>query len=405
MPRLRLALTALVLTALALAACGSAPPRATEIPTRPERLVLVVGESTDALGVEQARDPGGDAVAVALHDGTRTWVESWRVRDLELVPGSRVVARRAGELVVTTLVQRADRVAWIGTPERPELVPIGDVIAVVRRSELPGAEGPGPSDPRPDAITPPVDPARVVTFDGPSMWAVGRLTGCTGDAATVLLPGTDAPRSVRFDRIAPLALAAGDRVWAPWQGSSYPATILETRAGMVRLRWEDETEAWMPAEEVRRVLREPPSARSARRPAACVRSGAPVLVHLGRIRLAAVLESCAEGRATLLRGDGTHDARPLAELAPAVVVAGDAIEARWRDSSVYPATVVSIDGGRMRVRWEDGSEEDVGVASLVSVIEPDPRERTAPTCPPAPSPAPAGPAPADAAPAGAAPPR
>lgn len=374
-----------LLVAALLTACGAGPVPVTEEPTRPERLVLVVGESADALGIEQARDPRRDAALVALHDGTRTWVESWRVRDLELVPGSRVVVRRGGELAVATLVERVDRMAWVGVADVPSLVSISDVVAVLRRSDVtagPPIVPPGPETP-PAPAPPPVDPARVVTFDGASLWAVGRLTACADGAATIALPEGRAPLVVPFDRVAPLALEAGDRVWAPWEGSSYPATILETRSGMVHLRWDDESDVWMPAEDLRRVLREPPSSARARRPSACLRSAAPVLVHLGRLRLAGVVQGCTEGRALVLRPDGSRDERPLAELARARIEVGDTIEASWHGGGVYSATVIAIDGGTLRVRWEDASEEDVALDTLVSVLEPAgaEREHPAPACP------------------------
>src|SRR5687768_9734678 len=99
------------LALLVVTACASHRAPASELPTRPERLVLVVGESSDALGIEQARDPEGDSVAVALHDGSRTWVEGWRVRDLELVPGTNLVIREDGALAVVPLIERVDRMA------------------------------------------------------------------------------------------------------------------------------------------------------------------------------------------------------------------------------------------------------------------------------------------------------
>jgi hypothetical protein len=367
-----------------LAACGGQAPRS-ETPTRPEQLVLVVGESADSLGIEQARSTAGDAALVALHDGTTTWVDGWRVRALELLPSARVVVRRNGQLVVGQLVERLDRVALVSLGEAaPSLVPLADVIAVVRRSTALDAQ-PTTTTTTTTTTTPPVvpaDPARVVAFDGPAVWAVARVLECDASTATVMLG--EAPTPVPFARIAPLTVRAGDRVWADWQGTPYPATITETRAGMVHVQWEDESEQWMPADDIRRVLREPPRAGArGTRPSACLRQTAPVLVHLGRQRIVGVMQSCAEGRITIERPDGSVDQRPLGELSLLGLEAGDRVDAEWRGGGVYPATVMRVDEGIAHLRWEDSSEDDVSLGSIVTMLEPAgaDRARTAPACP------------------------
>jgi hypothetical protein len=108
----------------------------------------------------------------------------------------------------------------------------------------------------------------------------------------------------------------------------------------------------------------------------------PALVHIGRQRVAGTLEECAEGRATITRADRTSDHRTISEVSVLSLAAGDPVEARWRDEAVYPATVVAIDGSSLRVRWEDGSEEPISLAAVVSAVEPvgSARPRVPPTC-------------------------
>ena len=83
-------LVLLAVSSLTLTGCLSSAPPA-EVPTRPERLVMVAGEKSDAIGIERGRDASHAVVEVAFHDGARAWVEDWRVRDLDLSPGARVV--------------------------------------------------------------------------------------------------------------------------------------------------------------------------------------------------------------------------------------------------------------------------------------------------------------------------
>lgn len=384
--------------ALSATGCGARPPTA-DVPTRPERLVLVVGESADALGVERARSADDRSARVALHDGSETWVESWRVRELELVPGSRLVVRQGASLVIARALERLDRMALVELGEGAQasrvLAPIGDVIAVLRRSATlddatpprdPGG-GSGTTDPQTPPPPPPIDPARVVAFDGASVWAVARMAGCSGGQAAVLRPGGEVLR-VPFARVAAVAVAAGDRVRAPWEGTSYPAMVLETRGGMVHIQWEDGSDAWMPAEQLLEVLRAAPAAAQGTggrgaRPASCLRAGAPVLVHLGRQRLVGVIEGCAGRRATLVRPDGSRDARPLEALERARLEPGTSLEARWRDAATYRAEAIAEEGDQVRVRWEDGSEEAISVATVVSYVAPADAPAAAAAEPPA----------------------
>ncbi|WP_236517174.1 tudor domain-containing protein [Sandaracinus amylolyticus] len=371
--------------AVSLAGCASSAPRP-EVPTRPERLVMVVGEKSDAIGIEQARDPSRTVVEVAFHDGARAWVEEWRVRDLDLPAGARVVVRREGALAVTTLVERVDRMAWIAGGETPTLVSIGDLIAVLRRSDV--VDAPAEDDDDTDEVAteppPPIDPARVVAYDGPEVWLVARLAACSASDATLITADRAEPLVVSFDRIAPLVIDAGDRVWAPWQGTSYRAIVIETRGEVVHLRWEDGSDAWMPASDVRRVLREAsPSSGRARRPAVCSARAAPVLVHVGRTRVAGVIESCDETHATLALPEGAHERRARTELTTLALAPGDTIDATWRGSGDYVATVVALEGGSLQVRWEDGSEETIPLATVISALEPagETRPRGALVCP------------------------
>lgn len=375
----------LVLLAVCLAGCASSAPRP-EVPTRPERLVMVVGEKSDAIGIEQARDASRAVVEVAFHDGARAWVEDWRVRDLDLPAGARVVVRREGALAVTTLVERIDRMAWIADGDAPRLVTIGELIAVLRRSDVVDAPEPTEDDDEDteEATAPPIDPARVVAYDGLEVWLVARLAACGASDATVIAADRSEPLSVPFERIAPLAIDAGDRVWAPWQGTSYRALVIETRGEVVHLRWEDGTDAWMPASDVRRVLRAAvPRSGRARRPPACSARAAPVLVHVGRTRIAGVVESCDETHATLALPDGTRERRARTELAPLTLAPGDTIDATWRGSGDYVATVSAIEGATVQVQWEDGSEETIPLATVISALEPagETRPRGALVCP------------------------
>lgn len=231
-----------------------------------------------------------------------------------------------------------------------------------------------------DAPPPPVDPSRLVLLPAEQSWSVGRVARCEGARAVVLLPdGAVVARSVAALR-AP-RLPQGAEVMALWgegAGEPYHAVVLDTDRAGVRVRYDDESEERLAIHRIQRVMR-----ASSLGPAVGACSPSPgalaaVLVPEAATRRVAVVieaggpsvlvETLRDGRVTV----------PAAGLSRAVFAAGDRVMVRWRDSGEYAARVDRADGDGLAVTYDDGSQESIHPAQVLSWSAPEGTSRTLP---------------------------
>ncbi len=227
---------------------------------------------------------------------------------------------------------------------------------------------------------PPVDPSRLVLLPAEPSWSVGRVARCEGARAVVLLPdGSVVARSVAALR-AP-RLPQGAEVMALWgegAGEPYHAVVLDTDRGGVRVRYDDGSEERLAIHRIQRVMRAP-----ALGPAVGACSASPgalvaVLVPEAASRRVAVVieaggptvlvETLRDGRVTV----------PAAGLSRPVFSEGDRVMVRWRDSGDYAARVDRADGAGLAVTYDDGSQETIHPAQVLSWSAPEGTTRTLP---------------------------
>ena len=116
-------------------------------------------------------------------------------------------------------------------------------------------------------------------------------------------------------------MRAGDHVTALWQGSPYPAVILETRDSLVRARWDDWSEQWVDLADVRSV-----EGRATGAVRGCAHQS--VLVDEGpRLHVGRVL-ACDEATATVIDASSTPQTLPRTTLRRVPLRVGDAIDVR-----------------------------------------------------------------------------
>jgi hypothetical protein len=359
----RLATLLLVLAA----ACTTLPrPRTPHAPTRH---VLVIGEEADTLGESDRQD--GEVLRVHTHDGRTLWVRAGDVADVRLVPGTWLLVRRVDGVASASVTRALDDFVEVSLPEGSVIVPAADVLAVLHHAPV------APTTPDVEAVTPPTSPpaplSSLVAFDTVHPMRAGVVEDCEDGAAHLAMRDGSSLTAPVGDLHA-LSVEAGAHVTAMWNGSPYPATIVATRSGLVRLRWDDGSEEWRDRRDVVSVEVESVGAplRGCPRGAVLVDEGA--LIHVGR------LLACDAGHATVLVQGGATETRDAETLVRAPLRVGDPISALW-SGSPYDATIVSL-GERVHVRWYDGSEGDVDPADVVSFRAHEARPSEPAMCPP-----------------------
>lgn len=220
----------------------------------------------------------------------------------------------------------------------------------------------------PDAPpAPPVDPSRLVLLSADQAYALGRVARCEGARALVLLAdGTVVTRTVASLR-AP-RLPQGAEVMALWgegAGEPYHAVVLDSDRSGVRIRYDDESEERLPVHRIQRVLRASGLGVAA---GACVHSPGvltAVLVPEAVVRRVAVVIE-AGGPTVLVETREGRSTVPAAGLSRLALAAGDRVMVRWRDSGDYAARVNGVDGAAVAVTYDDGSEESIHPAQVLS---------------------------------------
>ena len=283
-------------------------------------------------------------------------------------PRTVIVVEPGVELICTARAPDA------GTPAIPDAgvapVDVGTVVDVVAATDAP----PPP---------PPVDPSRLVLLPPEQSWSVGRIARCEGARALVLLAdGAIVTRPIAALRAPRLPQGADVlALWGEGAGEPYHAVVLDTDRDGVRVRWDDASEQRLAVHRIQRVMH-----ASGLGPAvgACSPTeGAltAVLVPEAAVRRVAVVIE-AGGPSVLV--ETSRDGRvtvPAAGLSRLALAAGDRVMVRWRDSADYAARVDGVDGAAVSVTWDDGSQESVHPAQVVSWSAPEGTTRALPSFP------------------------
>ena len=369
---------------LASLACLAALGACSRPVAQPTRTVRVVGGASDALARTLETDERG-LVRVELHEGPTVWVESWRVRDAALEPGSLLAVRaHDGSVRVVDVVESLDRLVVVhAVGGGRELVEIDRVLAVLRVVPALSDPTPPPTPPPPvlhdtDVPPPPPDPDTFATLDtGTDLYERMRIASCEGGQARVLgVDGTVV--SVPLRSLRAIAPQAGDRVHAYWQNdetSTYPATVMDVEGRLYSLHYEDGSDAWVALDQI--VRAEVQRSATASGLTSCPRGERLVMVRVGALRRVVEVVRCGPEGAQFREPGGSGATRGVTRdaLRALAVPDGARVLALWQGSTPYIATASGTTDGVVHLTYEDGSVEETAITSVrwtASDVEPEP---------------------------------
>lgn len=285
-------------------------------------------------------------------------------------PRTTIVVQSGVELVCTARAPAAPDAAAPAAPDAAApAVPDASTADV-------GAVTP---DAPPAPPAPPVDPSRLVLLPAERAYASGRVVRCEGPRALVLLAdGAVVARAVaalRAPRLPPGAEVMA--LWGEGAGEPYHAVVLDSDRGGVRVRYDDGSEERLPFHRLQRVTRASGLVPAA---AACVPTAGAltaVLVPEGAVRRVAVVVE-AGGPSVLVETRDGRSTVPAAGLSRLALAAGDRVMVRWRDSGDYAARVRGVEGAAVAVTYDDGSEESIHPAQVLSWSAPEGTSRALP---------------------------
>lgn len=366
--------------ALVTLGCGGSAVRGSDsVPSRPTVTVLVLGEAAHQVGRELGRDAHG-RVHIALHEGPTLWVEAARVRPEAIAVGDPVVVRWDATTAAweAEVIERHDRLLRLRFSDASvHLVSLGSVLAVLAGPLSSGAvvadDGGGHGD-VPADTGPPPDPARHVMWPGLVDWVPARAVRCDDGVTVLLNDGTTA--TVPEADVSAAALEPGGRVAVRYQGGalSYLATVLEASPEGANVRYDDGTEEVIGLDLVTHVIL-PEDARAAQpRGTLCRRLTARqvprVVVRRARVWRAGTLEGCGDdGMARVTDRTGETFERRLTELRRVAVAPGHGVLVPW-GTEQYLATVQTVTGAELAIRYEDGEEATVTTGDVRMVLVP-----------------------------------
>lgn len=286
-------------------------------------------------------------------------------------PRTTIVVQPGVELVCTARVPDAASPTTVVDAATPVDAPSPVDAATPVDAAVASVDAPPPA---------PVDPSRLVLLPAEPSWSVGRVARCEGARALVLLSdGAVVTRPVAALR-AP-RLPQGAEVMALWgegAGEPYHAVVLDTDRGGVRVRYDDESEERLPLHRIQRVMRAQALGPAA---GACSPSaGALVTVLVPEAatrRVAVVIEAGGPSVLVQTLRDGRLTV-PAAGLSRPVFARGDRVMVRWRDSGDYAARVDRAEESGLAVTYDDGSEETIHPAQVLSWSAPEGTSRALP---------------------------
>jgi hypothetical protein len=191
--------------------------------------------------------------------------------------------------------------------------------------------------------------------------------------------------------VIPESIAAGTHVLVRWntgQATLWEAEVVERFGDVLRVKFaSDQSVSLVALSDVIGVLSEPLTETVTQTPTQT--ETAPPL-PVDPEREVVTLEDVAyvparavrcSGRLTVLRRDGsTADVDP-ADAVPARAAVGERVRAYFNSSETsYAAVITQVDGDRLSLRYDDGSEEELGWSDIQFVFRPAVQRGSAAVC-------------------------
>lgn len=237
----------------------------------------------------------------------------------------------------------------------------------------------------------PLFATEAVVVRGERVSLLGERMTAVGDVVEVALHDGRVVRAPSGDVI-PESIAIGTHVLVRWntgQATLWEAEVVERLGDVLRVKFmSDQSVSLVALSDVIGVLSEPLTSPTPVTPTQTTETTPPPpvdpereVVTLEDVAYVPARAVRCGGRLTVLRRDGsTADVDP-ADAVPARAAVGERVRAYFNSSETsYSAVVSAVDGDRISLRYDDGSEEDLGWADIQFVFRPTVQRGSAAVC-------------------------
>jgi hypothetical protein len=301
--------------------------------------------------------PDGDKMDVAFDDGESARVTAGQATALTIDAGDRVEVRLPATRTYTpaTVTRRdGDRLSVEFEGGEQEWTSLGKVRVDARQWKSRAAQPRGPSWIAGDRV--------LAQWSGDAFWYPGTVQGAEGGRLHVCFDDGDR-EWLPPEKLAPLDVKAGDRVFGRWQHGPifYPGRVTRRDGEKIDIQYDDGDRETTTVSMVR-----------LRRGAAvgAWAAGQRVLVQWGPepFFYPGVISTVEEDVLHIQYDDGDRGQVMPEQVVALALTVGDRVYARWqRGPHYYPARIERINGDDLLVRYEDGRQEWSSVG-LVRVL-------------------------------------